>query len=229
MENLESALQTPPKNSECVVLIHGLTRSSLCLKKAAKLLEGYGYKTFVLQYPSRKLPIEQLVDRYMAPAMTKISQYPFKKIHFLTHSMGAILLRYYLTQHQLSNLGRSVMLAPPNRGSEIVDKLQHLKLFYLLNGPAGRQLGTTSECLPVTLGKINFETGILTGNKSFNPLLSLLISGENDGKVSIENARISGMTDFMVVPHTHIFIMQRKPAILQALYFIQHGLFYRPE
>ena len=99
------------------------------------------------------------------------------------------------------------MLSPPNQGSEVIDKLGSLPIFYLLNGPAGRQLGTDKDSVPRQLGSFNFDAGIITGYKTINPLLSLLIPGKNDGKVSVERARIKGMKDFLVVPSTHSFIM----------------------
>lgn len=117
------------------------------------------------------------------------------------------------------------MLSPPNQGSEVVDKLRPLPIFYFLNGPAGRQLGTNENSVPIQLGHLKFDAGIITGNRTINPLLSLIIPGENDGKVSVERAKIKGMKDFLVVPSTHSFIMQRTHVIHQALYFIQNGYF----
>ena len=139
--------------------------------------------------------------------------------------MGGIILRHYLSTNNIQNLSRTVMLSPPNQGSEIIDKLGGLHLFYLLNGPAGLQLGTDENSLPIQLGCLNFDAGIITGNRTFNPLLSLIIPGKNDGKVSVERAKIKGMKDFLVVPSTHSFIMQRTHVIHQALYFIQNGRF----
>jgi len=228
MENLQSKLKHINKHSECIILIHGLARTSRCMNKAASLLRIYGYDVINLTYPSRKKAIGELVNLYIHPAIKECESRAYKQIHFLTHSMGGILLRYYLSTHDIKNPGKTVMLAPPNQGSEIVDKIGHLGLFYLLNGPAGRQLGTDKDSVPIQLGKLNFEAGIITGYKSINPLLSLLISGKNDGKVAVEHTKIKGMKDFLLVPSTHAFIMQRSKVIYQALYFIQQGVFFKP-
>ena len=227
MENLQSKLKLVNKHSECIILIHGLARTSRCMNKAASLLTSYGYDVININYPSRKKEISELVSLHLHPAIKECDTKAYRQIHFLTHSMGGILLRYYLSTHAINNPGKAVMLAPPNKGSEVVDKIGHLRLFYLLNGPAGRQLGTDKNSIPMQLGKLNFEAGIITGYRSINPLLSLLIPGKNDGKVAVERAKIKGMKDFLLVPSTHSFIMQRSKVIYQALYFIQQGVFFK--
>ena len=227
MENLQSELKFINKHSECIILIHGLARTSRCMNKAASLLTAYGYDVININYPSQKNKISELVSLYIHPAIKNCETKAYRQIHFLTHSMGGIILRYYLATHSIKNLGKTVMLAPPNQGSEVVDKIGHLRLFYLLNGPAGRQLGTDKDSIPMQLGKLNFEAGIITGYRSINPLLSLLIPGKNDGKVAVERAKIKGMKDFLLVPSTHAFIMQRSKVIYQALYFIQQGVFFK--
>lgn len=227
MESLQSNLKFIEKNSECIILIHGLARTSRSMNQAEKHLSAYGYKVINLNYPSRKKDIKTLASQHLRPVIKNCETKKYHKIHFLTHSMGGILLRYYLSKHVIDNLGRSVMLAPPNQGSEITDKLGHLYLFHLLNGPAGKQLGTDMNSIPMQLGKVAFETGIIAGDKSVNPLLSLLIPGKNDGKVALERAKINGMKDYLSVPYSHPFIMQRTQVIYQALYFIQNGFFLK--
>ena len=139
--------------------------------------------------------------------------------------MGGILVRYMAKHGLLPNIHRVVMLSPPNKGSEVVDKLGELWAFEFINGPAGQELGTGSASLPLQLGAANFEVGIITGNRSINLILSLLIDGDDDGKVSIERAKLDGMKDFLVIPASHTFIMQNLTAIEQTLYFLDHGVF----
>ncbi|MCK4840441.1 MAG: alpha/beta hydrolase [Methylococcales bacterium] len=227
MENLHNKLGHIKKHTECIILIHGLARTSYSMNKAAKLLTAYGYDIINLNYPSRKEKISSLVSQYLQPAIKECETKGYKRIHFLTHSMGGILLRYYLSKYNIQNLGKTVMLAPPNQGSEIVDKLGHLYFFSLVNGPAGLQMGTGKNSIPIQLGDLNFETGIIAGYRTINPLLSLLIPRKNDGKVAVERTKISGMKDFLLLPYTHTFIMQRTHVIYQALYFIQTGGFFK--
>jgi len=227
MESLLRKIKPIEPKSECIVLIHGLVRTSRSMNKAASILSSYGYEVNNINYPSRKKVMNQLVKQHFQPVIKACESKNYKQIHFLTHSMGGIILRCYLANHSIQNLGRSVMLAPPNQGSEIVDRLGHLTLFTLINGPAGNELGTNKNSLPNSLGDLNFDTGIIAGYKSMNPLLSLLIPGTNDGKVSVERAKTKGMKDFLAVPHTHSFIMQRSNIIYQSLFFIQNGYFFK--
>ncbi len=227
MENLTAQLKPIDKDSEAIILLHGLARTSRSMNKAAKLLAAYGYKIANVDYPSRSADINILAQKYIAQALKQCDTEGIKKIHFLTHSMGGILLRNYLSSQTIDKLGRVVMLAPPNQGSEVVDKLGSWKLFYYLNGPAGLQLGTADNSAPNQLGPVNFQLGVIAGSKSINPFLSRLIPGANDGKVSVSRAQVEGMNDFIVMPYSHSFIMRREPVIEQALHFIQQGCFVR--
>jgi pimeloyl-ACP methyl ester carboxylesterase len=227
MENLTAKLIRIDKDSEAIILLHGLSRTSRSMNKAGRLLAAYGYKVINVDYPSRFSDIRTLAQKYIAQALKQCETEEIKKIHFLTHSMGGILLRDYLSNQGIDKLGRVVMLAPPNQGSEVVDRLGSLRLFYYLNGPAGLQLGTGNNSVPNRLGPVNFQLGVIAGNKTVNPFLSRLIPGVNDGKVSVSRAQVAGMKDFIVMPYSHSFIMRREAVIEQALHFIQQGCFVR--
>ena len=134
-------------------------------------------------------------------------------------------MRYYLEQEEISNLGRVLMLAPPNKGSEIVDGLRRFPGYEAMNGPAGLQLGTDEDSIPLMLGAVDYEVGIVAGTRTFNPFLSQYLSNPDDGKVSVENTKVEGMTDFIVVPISHPFIMKSSEVIDQAILFIKTGRF----
>lgn len=213
---------------ECVILLHGLARTSTSMNKLGKRLIRAGYAVVNYDYPSRHATVEELAESAISSALDLSEQQDrVNSIHFITHSMGGILVRYYLSQHELPKLGRVVMLSPPNNGSEVIDKLSHVPGFRLINGLAGFQLGTGSNDLPKALGAAHFELGIITGDRSINPILSYLIPGRNDGKVALESARLEGMSDFLILPHTHPFIMKSNEAIAQSIYFLKHGRFRR--
>ncbi len=139
--------------------------------------------------------------------------------------MGGILLRQYLYKNQIQNLGRVVMLGPPNKGSQVVDKLSDMPGFKMLNGPAGMQLGTGKSGITHCLGPANFELGIIAGTQSLNPILSLMLPSPNDGKVSVDSTKIEGMKDHIVMPVTHTFMMTNEKVIQQVLFFLKHGCF----
>ena len=212
-------------HQDTVILLHGLNRTHRSFSKMEQSLIGSGYTVVNVNYPSQHFSIESLVASYIAPIINACKTQSNSKLHFVTHSMGGILLRYYLQHHTIENLGNVVMLGPPNQGSEVVDKLKNVPGFKLINGPAGQQLGTTSTSLPQQLGPVDYPVGVITGNKSINPLLSCIIPGKDDGKVSLKRARVEGMLDFLVVPYTHTMIMRRQHVIEQTQYFLKNSQF----
>ncbi len=221
--------QTPPKEGfkEYVVLLHGLARSSRSMVPLQKALSKKGYGTCNIDYPSTDYTIEDISKKYLHAALKRSIPNDADRIHFVTHSMGGILVRHYLKNNPLNHLGSVVMISPPNAGTEVVDTLGNIFIFKLLNGPASTQLGTGPKSIPKQLGPVNFKLGILTGSKSINPILSAMIPGKDDGKVSVRRAQVQGMSDFMVVPHSHPFIMRSKEVIEQTVYFLGHGQFQR--
>ncbi|WP_456387802.1 esterase/lipase family protein [Desulfolithobacter sp.] len=211
---------------ERVLLLHGLARTSLSMRRLGKRLTDAGYLVSTVGYPSRRksvaaaaVTVQQTIARYRAMETTTL--------HFVTHSLGGIVLRFVFTEQLPDNLGRVVMLSPPNQGSEIVDRFHDWWLFRAINGPAGAELGTRPDSLPNRLGPVRWPTGVITGNRPglYDRWLARLIPGENDGKVAVERARVEGMRDFLVVPASHSFIMNNREVIRQTIFFLKHGRF----
>lgn len=212
-----------------VVLMHGLARSSTSMSKMERHLQQAGFRTCNVSYPSRHHAIETLTANYVAPAIRDCMGVDMQPVHFVTHSLGGIIVRQLSATDKGFNFGRVVMLSPPNGGSEVVDKLGDLWLFQKTNGPAGGQLGTGTDALPHTLGDVAFELGVITGKRTINPFLSLLIPGSDDGKVSIDSAKLNGMRDFLVIAASHPFIMRNDTAIRQTEHFLRYGVFAHHE
>ncbi|MBC8210304.1 MAG: alpha/beta fold hydrolase [Gammaproteobacteria bacterium] len=216
----------PNRNKTCcVILLHGLARTPLSMQAMEYALQKQGYSVVNVSYPSRQLPVADLAIIAIEHGLQKCRQQNTSRIHIVTHSLGGILVRHYARDHAIAGLARVVMLGPPNQGSQVVDKLKKMPGFAFINGPAGLQLGTRPEDIPKQLGPVNFELGVIAGEKSFNPLLSTLIPGRNDGKVSIEGTKIDGMRDFICLPVSHTFMMRNPETIRQTLHFLQHGSF----
>ena len=210
---------------ETVILLHGLCRTSHSMVKMERALTEAGYAVKNVDYPSRTAPIQKLADDAIGKAVADCQQDGATKIDFVTHSMGGILVRSYLARHPLPSLGRVVMLAPPNQGSEVVDKLGWTFVFKWLNGPAGNELGTDTNSVPNQLGPVNYPVGIIAGDRSINWINSLLIPGRDDGKVSVERTKLAGMSDHLVIHATHPFIMKNREAIRQTIQFLRTGTF----
>jgi triacylglycerol lipase len=215
------------KNEECVVILHGLARTADSMQKMADAFAAYGYTVSNEGYPSRQFPIEELAPLAVEAGVAACPA--DNTVHFVTHSLGGILLRFYLENNQLESLGRVVMLAPPNGGSEVVDAMVGTPGFAWLNGPAGAQLGTDEESIPSQLGPVDFEVGIIAGTKTINFMLSQYLPNPDDGKVSLERTKVEGMADFITVPHSHPFIVNAPEVISQALAFIKTGHFLHEE
>ncbi len=213
------------ENREFVVLLHGLSRTSRSMRPIKKALEKNGFSTFNLNYPSRKKPIEELSEFVLEKINRNFSDSPVHTLHFVTHSMGGIILRQIMKLSPLPNLGRVVMLGPPNQGSEIIDRLGPFKLIPLINGPACLQLGTSSDGFIQSLGPVKFDLGVIAGNRSINPFLSFLIPGVDDGKVSVERTKVEGMNDFLEVPRSHSFMMGNQTIQKETIYFLKNGHF----
>jgi triacylglycerol lipase len=212
---------------ECVVLLHGLARTEKSLLKLEHCLEDEGFCIVNIGYPSREKTIQELSVDVIPLAIEHCRKLNASRIHFVTHSMGGILVRYYLEHNEVQELGRVVMLSPPNSGSEVVDKLRDARILKWINTPAAEQLGTEPGSLPKALGSPNYEVGIVTGDRSINLIFSILIPGSDDGKVSVESARLRGIKDFLIVHSTHSFIMNDEKVIRQVLAFIRNGVFER--
>lgn len=211
--------------AEHIILLHGLCRTSRSMQPMADALQAAGYVVHNIDYPSRAAPIGELADLAIAPAVAACKDSGASRIHFVTHSLGGILVRHYLSTHALPSLGRVVMLGPPNQGSEVVDRLGSWRLFALVNGPAGRQLGTDAHSVPNRLGPVTYPVGVIAGRHSINWINSRLIPGPDDGKVSVERTRVSGMTGHVVLPCAHPFLMRNRAAIRQTVHFLGHGRF----
>lgn len=160
-------------HSSCVILLHGLARTDSSMNKLEKRLFDEGYYAVNLGYPSRDYPIEELTSKAIEPALEECPS--SSDINFVTHSLGGILVRQYLSEHSLPKLNRVVMLGPPNNGSEVVDKLSDMPGFHFINVDAGLQLGTGEMSIPITLGPAEFDVGIIAGSQSINLILSTLI------------------------------------------------------
>jgi triacylglycerol lipase len=211
--------------AEGVILLHGLCRSDASMEKMELALTKAGFIVLNVDYPSRTAAIETLSEAAIGGALDDKRLAECTKIHFVTHSLGSILVRSYFKRHEHARLGRVVMLGPPNQGSEVVDILGSWWFFKKLHGPAGNELGTDNESTPNTLGAVDFELGVIAGDRSINWINSMMIEGPDDGKVAVERTRVAGMKEHSVVHAAHPFLMNNDEVIEQTIRFLKTGSF----
>lgn len=215
----------PKKSSECVVLLHGLGRTRRSMKKLEKRLKATGFTVWNKGYPSTSKTIQALTGLEITKVVAYCRRHNATKIHFVTHSLGGILVRLYLQENKLPDQSRIVMLCPPNHGSEVIDKFKKFAAFNWLLGPAGQELGTQEQSMPNRLGPVQADIGVIAGKKSSDPWFSTIIPGENDGKVSVASTRLKEMNDFITVNCGHTFIMNNREVINQIVFYLQNGQF----
>lgn len=188
-------------NQETVILIHGLWRSVLAMEPMAKHLHAEGYNTVNIAYPSFTKPMDYILDM----VENEVRGYLEKgTVHIVTHSLGGIITREILPKLPHDNLGRIVMLAPPNQGSEIIDWLGKYPMLRRTLGPAGLKLGTDKITAPHLPD--NIDTAVIMGNNSLIPFFQKLMPTANDGIVSVERGKVKGMNEFHVLDADHTFI-----------------------
>jgi pimeloyl-ACP methyl ester carboxylesterase len=210
-----------------IILLHGMYRSSVAMQPLETFFRNQGYEVTNISYPSTKYDIETLARDYLHPEVQKAQKKGMQKIHFVTHSMGGILVRYYLKSHPLEGLGKVVMIAPPNQGTELAELFADSSWIDTNTGPAKLQLSAQHDSWVNQLGPVNFEVGIIAGNYNSNLLTAWLLPGEDDGVVSVESTKVKNMQDFMIVNEKHFRLRGNITVLHQAAYFLKHSRFYR--
>ena len=213
---------------EHVVLLHGILRSPRQMRRLERRLEAEGYTVHNLGYPSTKLGLAALVEHVhaalSAPAVADaIAAAP--AIHFIGYSLGGLITRAYLKRHRPEKLGRVVLLATPNHGSEVADALRRLAPYRWIAGPVGQELCTDQAAVADLFGPIDYPCGVLAGDVSLDPFGNLVLPRPHDGKVSVESTRLAGMADHRVVHAGHTFFPVDDRVIEETVRFLREGRF----
>ena len=203
---------------EAVILLHGLGRTKNSMNKIEKYFSEE-YDVYNIGYNSLKYPIEVLVEKYLLDIVKELNEKE-QKINFVTHSMGGILVRYLFKIYEIKNPGRVVMLAPPNKGSELANK------FYKIHGPACAQIMRSRNSFVNRLGDINFECGIIAGGRNYYFFLDKYFNGKrNDGIVAVDSTKVAGQKSFIELNKGHTMIMYSEEVIKKIEHFIKNGKF----
>lgn len=218
-----SARPAHAASPETVVLLHGLYRSESSMRPLEAPVRYAGFRVVNLGYDSRSQTPEAFVaalDAQLADCCSDAA-----RLHFVTHSLGGIVTRAYVAAKRPANLGRVVMLAPPNHGSPLADVVAGSSVLRFLLGSTAAQLGTSPSSFPNALPAPDFEVGVIAGITSRNPLGAFLIDGASDGTVPVASTRLEGMTDFITVDSAHTWIMRSDEVATQTVQFLRDGRF----
>ncbi|CAN5407310.1 alpha/beta fold hydrolase [soil metagenome] len=218
------AVQAAP--GDYVVRLHGMNRTKESMEKLADRLHAAGFFTLAIDYPALRDELADIADEIVAPAVATYCTDPRRRIHFVGHSLGNIVARTYLAgDHRPPNLGRVVMLAAPNNGSPIIDALGDNPLVAALVGPACGELRTCEESFVRRLPPPDYPAGVIMGNRPVLPFFRKLLTDDCDGIVGVEDGRLPGLADFLVVHAGHTLIMRSPEVGRQVLAFLHQGAF----
>lgn len=228
-DELVEAEPVSPKSKQAVVLLHGLFRSRDCMIPLADYLAEHGnYEIVNVSYPSTQADV-----RAHAASLAKVldNLEGVDEVSFVAHSLGNLVIRDWLHEHYQPEkskfkLGRFVMLGPPNNGAQFARSLKENRLFSVLTGPSGKQLGEDWEKLAKHLDTPCCEFGILAGTATIpNPL----VDGSDDGMVAVSETKLPGAADFRVLASHHGNIRSCEVVGDLTLSFLQHGYFTSDE
>ena len=209
------------KGRELVVLLHGLGRTRSAMAPMASFFRGAGYDVVDLGYASTRAGI----DHHAAALDSVLAELAgYDRVHFVGHSLGALVIRRYLAIHAdepQDHIGRVVMLAPPNQGSALAARLRANPVFLATAGPVGAEIGHWTE-LSAKLATPR-QCGVIAGD--CRSLSNPLLEGGGDLVVTVEETKLEGMTAFLCVDATHTFLMSNPDVMRQSLTFLRHGRF----
>ncbi len=218
---LQSAWET--SSGENVVLVHGILRGSSSMNKIKIEFIRQGFSVTGFDYTKKDGSIEEISDSLHK----KIKKFPKGKIHFVTHSMGAVIVRSYISKYKPRNIGRVVMIAPPNNGSVYAAVLLHLPFFEKIFGRSGMDIAEGENCIVNSLPVPEFEFGVIAGGTGYEIGLNPFLKGDNDGTVLLKETIIEGMADFMQIKGQHSFLLFNNEVISESINFIKNGKFQK--
>lgn len=216
------------KTTDTVVLLHGIGHTSLYMMPIEWSLRRQGYNVLNLTYPSRRDGIDALTE-FLHDRLDREGLWDKPgHVHFVTHSMGGLVVKTYLDKFRreipYTKMGRVVMIAPPNGGSEVADFLTNFRAYGWYFGPAGQELTTTNQSKNDI--KPWYDLGVIAGTRGWPYVIGeFLISDANDGLVSVKRAKMAGMKDFITVKATHGAISWRPDVNREIVKFLKSGKF----
>ena len=212
---------------DTVVVMHGLRwLKTGGMEWMARRFNRAGYRVILVRYPSRELNGEHIAKDYVAKTVARENTRTARPIHFVAHSLGAVVAHRFLQDDPPANLGRCVFIGTPHHGTELADLIgKQMPWTLRLIGPAAASLNTSGGGLPETLRPPRFPLGIIMGDRSNYPFLSPFIPGPDDGVVPVRSGQVKGARDTIVLHEGHVEMIRSPDVFFQCRHFIETGAF----
>jgi len=193
-----------------VVLIHGLAAPKWVMSPVSRNLRAHGYQTFNWGYPSLFRSVSQHTNS-VRKLLQKLSAQSYDRLHLVTHSMGGIVVRNALIAEVPPNLGRVVMLAPPNAGSPAA------RFFAKYLSRVIPPLPELSDALDSFVNTLQEPVGVEIG----------IVAAGQDRVVPLESTRLLCQQDHIILPGHHGNLTFYQETSRQVLCFLKSGHFAR--
>jgi triacylglycerol lipase len=212
-KNEEKGITT---RDDTVILLQGMGRGRASLWVLDTRLKSAGYSTLSYPYTANSQSIDALAEQLCKFIREQVTT---KRYHIIAHSLGNLIVRAAFRFEYPPGLGRIVMLAPPNQPADLARALRDNPIYQWFTGESGQQLGSDVfyESLPIP----NVEFGVIAGDRG----QSLILQEPNDGVISVETTKLAGMTDWVVVPQSHNFMMNSRMVAGLCMSFLEKGRF----
>ena len=203
---------------ELVVLVHGLWMMGAVGALLARRLRVCGFETALFSYPSVRLTLDDNVRRLQRFVAGRAGA----RAHFVGHSLGGLLVLTFLARTRVLPAGRVVLLGSPCTGSQAAAELAGSR--------AGRALvGRTLPGWRLEEGieaARRVQVGAIAGTRRFGLGQVLVkLQGANDGVVTVEETRLPGLWDHIVLPVTHSGMIVSARVAREVCSFLAEGRF----
>lgn len=209
-----------------IILIHGYNKKSKDMKVLKNNLEKFGYEGVLVDLPLTFKEIEHstnILESIISEMIQNIES--DEKIYLVGHSTGGLIIRHVLTTTKyLDRIDKCVLIATPNNGSELADIAG--RIIKILTSIFKTLRSLQSENIKALNLKDDYgiEIGAIAGNKQ-NLFLGKFLTGENDGRVTINSVKFDGLKDFVELPYGHKDIHYQLETVELIDVFLKSGRF----
>jgi hypothetical protein len=230
-DRLRKELELPKLSGRAVITLHGLGRSRDSMSLLGSRLSAAGDITWInVSYASSRRSLDE-----HAASLARVLEglEGIERIDFVCHSLGNLVVRRYLGEANQDEprwqpdprIKRMVMIGPPNNGAQMARIFKDNGLFGLVTGPSGKQLAASWDETEATLAVPEFEFGIIAGGTGLANGANPIVPGDDDLVVGIEETKLPGADDFIVVPSLHGRMLRSETVATHVDRFLREGHF----